>query len=606
MATTAYTVKIKFTGNEKLDVESGSILWEMGNHSLSISYPYLNYTANGNKWFIHLGGVGVKNYDHYKKGNKVEITTIYDSVLGKKTIYVDGYLLAEKVGTLPTLSEDLTIKTRTGASYYKFLGEIDSISVENIANYIVPLKALTEELRRDDYPIGYIRNSQDWSTVKSALEQLKAFKKPILNNSPRTASCVDFNYVGGNVKESIDIQAYLYDNFNWELRIINNISVFYKEYIEGATNTLTKKLIEYAKTLVNPFVSVTSSWAHLQEINGLKCADITKITSESALSKFDGDRAIYETIATAINDEIGTMEVARHRENDEYVTGYAQKWGYVKTAEIVNYVLSKFRTILGNPPSSEYDVHSPWFYSKSVFPFKERMAINTDDRGTIQFYPRYAWNWREWSGADRGILFYLNSKIEEIKNGNELNVPYICFGWDKITENNMTPAQALGLANVLQVAGVDYFNSAYFTINESGKQNDKSFIWQLVIPAYAQESVDEYRHIITEGKLCKGDVLYNYYYTGEPVHQYNFKTGDKSILCVARKLNDEYLIAATYQPLSNFKGQAMAKDFEINLEGTIIKMKARRQGSVYYYNKATGKLKLTNPQHQAHHFERWD
>lgn len=603
--TDKYTVKSTFKGDYKFDSERSSILWELGDHSLSFSYPNMTLIMGGTRWSIYLDGINVKGYYYYKRNVDVELTVIYDAELDKITVYADGYLVGVKSVKLGAINKDLTVKTFTGASYDKFSGTIIT-ELTATAEYIVTLPEPAKEYYAYDYPKNYKAGSQDYSNVTSAIDQLKAFRTPIITNAPRTASCINLMYMGGNIPNAVEMQKLLHDKYGWEIRVIDNLNSFYAERNKPTEQSLSLSLIEYAKTVPNAFISVASSWAHMSEINGIQMCNLDSLTTASPNSALDGDKEIYRIQAEAVKDKIGTMQVARHHENDEYITGYANKLGFEKTAGFVNHVLSGFRDVLNPASSIEYDVHDPWFYSNTVFGFKERMAINTNHKGTIQFYPRYQWNWRGWSGADRGLEFYMNSKAKEIEKGFPLNTPYICFGWDKIEENNIRPGAALGLAKILKVAGSAYFYSSYFTINSSGVQEKKGYVWQSVVPAYVEEAVNDYQNIITEGELLKGDVLYNYYYNGTPVYQYNFKTGDKSIFCVVRQLGDDYLIASTYQPLNNYKGQSNTKEFSITLNGDVVTMSARKQGSVYLYNKGKGKLKMLDREHQAHHFERWD
>jgi hypothetical protein len=609
-----YTVVCRFTGDRNFDSERSSILWELGTHSLSFSYPNMNFIIGNIRWNISLDGVGVKGYYYYKNNHDITIMTIYDADLSKITIYVDGYLLAEKSAVLPSINKSLEVKTLTGASYDKFSGNISLISLSNTADYIEPKPELGLKLRYNDYPIGYNPNNPSYDHVKSAIGQLEAFVAPNLKDSNPTASCVNLLYLGGYgqpgvskeaaINNAVSLQTVLTNKFNWEIRVVDSLNVFYSERNLPTNQSLSLSLIELAKRLPAT-LSVGSSWAHLDEINGLKKCNLNTLNPSSPNSDLDNDREIYKIMSQALLEKLSGLKISRHYENDEYITGYAETIGFAKTAEFVNYVLAGLRNVLTPTESIEYDVHSPWFYSNKVFDFKNRISINTNRMGTCQFYPRYPWNWREWFSADRGINFYMNSKIQELKDGCPLNTPYICFGWDKREENNIRPAQALGLAKILKVAGSSYFFSAYFTIGSSGIQDPRGYVWQQAVPAYVEESVVNYKYIIENGTLLEGDVLYNWYNNGNAIPQYNFKTGDKSIYCIVRNLGDEYLIASTYQCLNNYQGQDNSKMFSITLEGKVLSMNGRRQGSVYYYNKVTGKLKMLDSSHKQTHFERW-
>jgi len=615
-----YTISFSFKGNYDTDHKRSCNFWEMGNHSISLSYPNIIYITGNNRFTILLDGIAQKGYYYYKDTTRfITITCQYDYSKKEKRVYVDNHLIGTQKTNLPAIKSTLSLVTnpKTTADFDKFFGIIQNMTFTNRITEIVVIPNEKPRYNINDYPVGYVPGSQNYDSVRTAKEQLEYFRTPkYADTTEAIASCINMNYLaGGNnnisaeiTANAVTLQRILTTKFNFEIRVSESLESYYsyKKY----PYSITYGMIALAKEIPNATTSFGTAWAHNFSVNGIPIYNTAKLTPYSNLNVLDNDKEIFRIYTQSFKDALGGRVINRHCENNEYLshyTSFGQPINSIAYAAQTNYVLEPIRQLFPGINSTEYDIHSSWFWSNKELLFSERIKISTTGLGTIQFYPRYPNNWRMWSAADRGIGFYLRSKYQEIADGHPLNTPFICFGWDKVEENNIRFAQALGLCKILKVAGSKYFYSAYFTLSNTGIQNPKGYVWQLVVPAYTEAATSQYKNIIEKGELLKGDVLINWYYgNGQPQFEYNFYTGDKSVFCVVRKLDNEYLIATTYQPLNNYVGQKNNKEATILLEGETLTFKSRRCGSLYYYNKLTKEWKQLDASHMNRHPDRWN
>ena len=132
--------------------------------------------------------------------------------------------------------------------------------------------------------------------------------------------------------------------------------------------------------------------------------------------------------------------------------------------------------------------------------------------------------------------------------------------------------------------GAEFFTTGYF-VTSTPYQNPKNYVWQMVIPPYAQAITSRYEDLFRNGYIMSGDVPNS---TSNPQWMaYNFYTGDPRKLVVIRKHNTltKYAITGTIQPSSNMDGAAeLEGTAKIRLDGNWMQFKVRRQGSTYIYD----------------------
>ncbi|MEI2758888.1 MAG: T9SS type A sorting domain-containing protein [Bacteroidia bacterium] len=211
-------------------------------------------------------------------------------------------------------------------------------------------------------------------------------------------------------------------------------------------------------------------------------------------------------------------------------------------------------------------------------------AMNGSNYATGDIYMRWPSNWRYWSGAWKGWQWVVESRREQLLAGDKYFSPAVSPGWDNDETQNVRPAQWLGFLKAVSMTGAEFFTTGYFVTSQP-YQNPKNYIWQLVIPPYAQAITSRYEDLFRNGYLMSGDVPNS---TTSPTYMaYSFNTGDPGKLVVVRKHNSQnkYAITGSSQPMSNMAGAAPDEAVaQINLDGSRIKFKIRRQGSTYIYD----------------------
>ncbi len=203
---------------------------------------------------------------------------------------------------------------------------------------------------------------------------------------------------------------------------------------------------------------------------------------------------------------------------------------------------------------------------------KINTPINHQYYSTPDFYPRYPYNWKKWQGPWHGLKWLNISRKTEIDLGDNLFSPFVAAGWDSIEVNNIRPAQWLGLLKILGAMGAEYYYSGFFNTTKAIAKPE-NYIWQAVMPVYAQSVTSFYEDILRNGAMIYDDGFIQY-----PA---------KDIPVVIRKSNKlkTWVIACSWQTGSNYnKNVGEFKEVKIDLGHKKIKVKARRQGSVYVYS----------------------
>lgn len=220
--------------------------------------------------------------------------------------------------------------------------------------------------------------------------------------------------------------------------------------------------------------------------------------------------------------------------------------------------------------------------------WSEVRSVNTPMNGsnyaTGDIYMRWPSNWRYWSGAWKGWQWVVESRREQLLSGDKYFSPAVSPGWDNDETQNVRPAQWLGFLKALSMTGAEFFTTGYF-VTSAPYQNPKNYIWQMVIPPYAQAITSRYEDLFRNGYLMEGDVPNDP--TNPTFNAYSFRTGDPRKLVVVRKHNslNKYAITGSVQPLSNMAGAVEDEsNTMIKLDGQWVKFKVRRQGSTYIYD----------------------
>lgn len=246
-----------------------------------------------------------------------------------------------------------------------------------------------------------------------------------------------------------------------------------------------------------------------------------------------------------------------------------------------------------NTKFTEYRIDGHRTYQ---FWYEQTRFINTPINGkrysTLDFYVKFPYNWRYWSGPWHGWQWVVESRKYEMALGDSLFSPFVAAGWDQNTETHVRPAQYLGLLKCLGMMGAEFYYPAYFNIQSSYQPpnpppyDPKGYIWQNIVPSYAQAVSSRYEDLLRNGTILEGDVPNDPY--NPQWNAYNFWTGDPQKIVVARKsrTQNRYAITGTIQPNTNMAGNAALESTAIiTLDGQQLKFKVRRQGSTYIYDK---------------------
>lgn len=255
-----------------------------------------------------------------------------------------------------------------------------------------------------------------------------------------------------------------------------------------------------------------------------------------------------------------------------------------------------------------------YFGKWSWMRYTQQTFTGANRYSTIDIYPRRPYNWRVGASAFRGLQCYLESRTVELFTGDTLCSPFISPGWDTDEEKAIRPGQWLGLLKIVNSLGAEFFNVGYFN-ETSGSFSSatppnapKGYVYQMMIPSYAQATVSYWENTFRHGSFLPGDVPLDQVHAGQG-SSYLFWSGSPEILTTVRQDNvttTKYVITSTIQQLSNKTGSApIATDAKIVLAGDTLQFGTRRQGSVYVYNKTTNLFYQLDAWHEYKHPERW-
>lgn len=474
----------------------------------------------------------------------------------------------------------------------------------------------------------------------SAIDQLKTF--PLPRYKPGHTLLPNFNwadpmYMGGrfqsgvseatSITNSVTIQTELAKNFNYMLSVTwASGDPWNDAWISLANQNpqLKLSLITYRAHLANNKIQ-SSSLAndhYLQNSSG-QFLDVNGNVTSNKVWRPSAPSADYIADGQAARSAISSVLSSRLTRNIDFVNENGEVFPLISATAMAkdpvvtsaknasgldweNYLASRYKDnevtayrdqimslpILANAKFSDYriDGHRDW-----QFRYEQTKNINTLINGksysTTDFYVRWPSNWRNWSGPWHGWQWIVESRYNEIAQGDNLYSPFVAAGWDIDPEKDVRPAQWLGLLKCLSMTGAEFFYTGYFNEQSSymppnpPPYDPKGYAWQVVMPPYAQAISSRYEDLMRNGYLMPGDVDNDY--INPTFKAFNFKTGDLRKIVVIRKSNTakKYAITGTVQPNSGMAGNAELESVAtITLDGQTLKFKVRRQGSTYIYD----------------------
>jgi hypothetical protein len=175
-------------------------------------------------------------------------------------------------------------------------------------------------------------------------------------------------------------------------------------------------------------------------------------------------------------------------------------------------------------------------------------------------------------------------RATEIAAGDTLFSPFVAAGWSGKQEENVRPAQWLGLLKIHAAWGAEFFYAGFFSVTSSIDshhkfQDSRGWCWQGMMPSYVQALMTQWAPFLYEGELVMADedTTFAAENTGRWCDQppYYIKcakvgdspllwTGKPNVLAIARRLRVKkatqeqgagymYLITLAVQRLSNGK-----------------------------------------------------
>ncbi|MGV3765572.1 MAG: LamG-like jellyroll fold domain-containing protein [Chitinophagaceae bacterium] len=224
--------------------------------------------------------------------------------------------------------------------------------------------------------------------------------------------------------------------------------------------------------------------------------------------------------------------------------------------------------------------------------YAARRDVNRWDHKTVyatpDLYPATPENWDRAKGPFNGYGPVAEGRVQEMKLGDNSFSPFVSAGWGK-EEDNLRPAQWLGLLKAMVMLGADFFYTGYFNItgangkwpNGAGPNDPRGYAYQAAMPAYAQALLSWGPEFFASGTLLNPATKEN------KQQPFRFKGRTASELILVRKLDaNRFLVFGSIQPTSNLYGNApLVANTSIVLEGRTIRFQIRRQGSVYVFSR---------------------
>ncbi len=225
--------------------------------------------------------------------------------------------------------------------------------------------------------------------------------------------------------------------------------------------------------------------------------------------------------------------------------------------------------------------------------------INGNYYSTPDLYPRTPDNWKNRKGAWHGWKWINDGRKVEIADGDKFFSPFVAAGWATNPEEDMRPAQWLGLLKCLSVVGAEFYYTGYFNLKQPYSKPE-NYIWQAAMPAYAQAITTHYSSIFRNG-----NVLFDS--DKKPIITYPVTEDDVLVTVRKHDSKEQYIIAATLQPNSNTERIPQNKNIEIKIDGESFLINVRRQGSVYLLDKTSKPYVFyqLDKWHQYEHPSRW-
>ena len=159
-------------------------------------------------------------------------------------------------------------------------------------------------------------------------------------------------------------------------------------------------------------------------------------------------------------------------------------------------------------------------------------------------------------------------------------------------ENNIRPAQWLGLLKILAAWGAEFYYAGFFSLGVPFP-NPSNWIWQAAMPAYAQAITSQYSELLFDGAVINANAETSYSGSIGATHGNLLWAGAMNHVALARKhkTKEVYVVAAAIMRNSNIKNNSkLEADVTIVLPrqtaggdapAAVLRVPIRLQGSVF-------------------------
>jgi len=232
-------------------------------------------------------------------------------------------------------------------------------------------------------------------------------------------------------------------------------------------------------------------------------------------------------------------------------------------------------------------------------------SFNGYKYSTPDIYMRWPSNWRYHNSAWHGLNWANVGRNTEISSGDHFFSPFVSAGWSVNPEEDMNSVQYLGIMKVLSGFGAEFFFAGYF--QEGQLSNPKHYVWQVVMPSYAQAVNSRIYSDYLNSTSVVGDILQQ-----DDLNPTDssllFYAGDKRKAVSVRKVTGKnmWLIYSNLNGVSNAAGEVEdSSSCTIKLGTDTLTFYTRPQGSCYVWNKDSAVFYQLDGWHERKHPERW-
>lgn len=660
-------VSVQFLWKSNYETARGTstkiLTW--GNLGFGFTYPYIYFNTQGSDVNIGMYGANNMAWETIMSGQWVHFALVYSG--SSKKLWINGQKVYDALCTSGTITGQPIIGS--SVDYVKIRGSIDELAFytatipdgqiyqnyldwQGGAHYqtattaVISGPATTLSLDTNEFTLDIPRNLQlskypapRYKPGNTLLKNFNWFDPLYLAGAYQSGVGTDQSIlaVAGN-----QIQKEMATNWNYyyDIKLNTNSYMNQQAIVQANANPQWKFQTIVLRSQYSPLINSQSlpadhylqnSFSQPIDINGGVITSGNKVWRPTApVSSYNADGALINTwlntLSASFNHTFSMVNEngelfpfitdnalskdpqvvsAKNASGLSYQAFLARKYAENETGAYRDMFMSNAKT--STAKFTEYAIDG---YPQYRFTYSEARKvnhqINSQYYSTGDFYPRWPSNWRNFVAAWHGWQWFVDSRYNEIALGDKLFSPFVSAGWDATEENNIRPGQWMGLLKSLLGMGAEFYYGGFFSL-EAPWPDSKNWIWQVSTPSYVQAIGSRVEQFLRSGSVMDGDIPGSYVTNNTP--GYNFYSGRSNTLVVVRKMTgqEKYFITATLQPNSNTGYTPLEDTCTIRLAGADVKIKARRQGSCYVWDRTVtpNTFVQLDAWHEYKHPSRW-